>query len=142
VTASSSWLGLVKTIASGTGYYLGIVLALTVVFSGLFCVTIPFWFVLALLKGLKLSLAAYVLGCLFMCGSLVWFLWRRADYKIFDAKNWVDANERYGRTLERSLARALRKHAKLQEERRKARADAAAEPSESLAAAGPAAERG
>jgi hypothetical protein len=142
VTSNSSYLSLVWTITRGAGYYLGLLLVFTVAYSGLMCISVPVLFVLAFLGLKNLTLVATMGTCLSACGMLTWFLWTRADNSIFYAKAWVDANERYGRTLARSLARALKKHEQVQAERRRARLAAAHEAEHSLAAAGPTTEIG
>jgi ABC-type transport system involved in multi-copper enzyme maturation permease subunit len=123
VNTNSSWQSLVKTLTFGYGYCLGCLSLLAFGYVVLSCAFVPIFLVLRLTGVKNVSEVASLVLCLLTCFILVKWLLQAANNRIYYAKNYVDVNERYGRTLERSLTRALRKQALIQEERRKARTE-------------------
>ena len=121
VKASNSWRSLFATIASGYGYGIGLVAAFGFVYLFLSCTVLPFVYLFLRLIGIKdPSADAVILTVTTVATVLTAFLLvRSGDTKVHYAKEWIDAQERYGRTITRSLTRALRSYAERKEQRRK-----------------------
>jgi ABC-type transport system involved in multi-copper enzyme maturation permease subunit len=125
VKARDSWRSLAATFAVGYGYWFGVTSVFGIAYFWLGCTIVPVLVVVLAILGIRdLSLALLVSICLTTCGGVAWFLWKSGQARIAQARVWVDQHERYGRTLVRSLTRALRKHDERMAERRKQRQQA------------------
>jgi ABC-type transport system involved in multi-copper enzyme maturation permease subunit len=121
VSSRSSWRSLVATVGTGYGYCLVIVAVVAFAYLWLGCIIVPIFLLVLSCFGVKTVPVEVMLGLFVVtCLLLGWLLLRKADTKLWYAQAWIDNEERYGRTLTRSLARALRKHYERLEERRRA----------------------
>lgn len=126
VTSASSWRSLVATLAFGYGRIAGLLTLFAFVYLFVSCGVFPFVFFFLHLMGVdSISHAMLLSASLVASAGMTFLLVRNGDTKIHYARSWIDAEERYGRTLTRSLTRALLKHYEKMDERRKAREEAA-----------------
>jgi ABC-type transport system involved in multi-copper enzyme maturation permease subunit len=118
--SKSSWRSLAATLARGYGFFLITSAALATFYLWLGCVLGPVVMLLLALMGIGSSVSdtVWVAAGLTTCVGLSVAFWRASARRIDQAESWINTNERYGKTLVRSLSRALRK----QQERNEARA--------------------
>lgn len=129
--SSGSWWSLVATLGRGLGYVLGLMVLVTVVVSVVLgFLSMPFINMIVEAIGLAnfIETYQYVLHAL-ICAIVGWRLYQAGNVRLWYAQSWIDAHERYGRTLMRSLTLALKKHEeRLQAKRQAAAAAARPEP--------------
>jgi hypothetical protein len=110
VSSTSSWRSLVATLATGYGHLLAILTLVAIASMASSCVLVPLaWLLLASLPIGSIFDALTLAFCSVSVSFMAWRLYRAAQIKLFRARNCVDNEERYGRTLFRVLTRALRK---------------------------------
>jgi hypothetical protein len=127
VKSESSWRSLLLTLGTGYAFAVFVGSGYAFLYGVAACTITPFLFFFLRLVGIQnLELAAVITGTVVGTLGTLWTLLRWADMRVHSAKEWIDAQERYGRTLTRSLARALRKYAERQEQRRREQQAAAA----------------
>jgi ABC-type transport system involved in multi-copper enzyme maturation permease subunit len=120
VKSESSWRSLLVTLGSGYAYAVVIASGFLFVYGAGACVVTPLLFVLLRKMGIDdFELTAVITGTVGGTLAAIWTFVRWADGCAHSAKEWIDAQERYGRTLARSLARALKKYAERQEQLRR-----------------------
>jgi ABC-type transport system involved in multi-copper enzyme maturation permease subunit len=113
--SKSTWRSLAATLALGYGYFLVAAAALSTFYLWLGCVVGPIvMFLLRLIGIVSIAEAVWLAAAVTTCAGLSVTFWRASARRIDEAEYCVNTHERYGKTLTRSLSRALRKH----EERR------------------------
>lgn len=115
------WLAPAAALLRGYGFVLGVLLLSgAAACLGFCCITLPFvklvMEVIGVMDFLEQRWPILTAGF----GALLgWKLYHSGNERLWRAQTWIDAHERYGRTVTRSLALALRKHYERLEEKRR-----------------------
>lgn len=111
VSSRGSWRSLVATMASGFGYFFGILFLFGIAYAWMGCLLGPiFSFFLRLAGFVDVSNAVIMTLSLTTSIGFLLILRRGAFSKVRYAESWIDDRERYGRNFTRSLSRALVKY--------------------------------
>ncbi len=111
-TVDGSWLSLISSVGLGLGFSVGLLILLTIMgLILMMCIFIPFFlFILRMIGMTTFSMHYWFAFSGFICCFMGWRLYHQGNIKLWQAQAWIDQEERYGRTLTRSLTLALRTH--------------------------------
>ncbi len=109
---NGSWLSLLSSMSLGIGYSMGIfIILVSLALIGMLCIFIPAFLFIMRWLGMSLFSDHYWNVALFVIFSLMaWRMYHQGNIRLWLAQAWIDQEERYGRTLTRSLSQALRSH--------------------------------